>query len=87
MNIQIAFEQEARASGQSQQQLQQNSTLQQQPIRQQPQLPDLRGQLQQQAAQLQEQQYETPRDQQVLPGESMEDDITALLNYEDDEDM
>jgi hypothetical protein len=86
MSKQIAFEQEARASDQIQQQLQQNSTLHQQPSRQQPQLPDLQGQLQHQAAQAQEQQYVTPRDQQVLLGDSMEDD-EDLLNYEDDEDM
>jgi hypothetical protein len=87
MNTQIAFELEARASGQDQLLLQQNSTLQQQSIRHQPQLPDLQRQLQQQAILLQEQQYETPRDQQDVsdPDVGMEEDTQDLLNYEDDD--
>jgi hypothetical protein len=86
MASQIAFEAEARASGQDQLPLQQNSTLQQQPTRHQPKLPDLQRQLQQQSTLLQEQQYEPPTDDQntMASDGAMIYDEQDLLNYEDD---
>jgi hypothetical protein len=94
MSHQVGGERGAQARN-TQIQQQQQPQLQQQPPRQQPQLPDLREQMQQQAYQQQQQLFETPRDQQALPDDDMDVNITieqdveteALLNYEDDEDM